>query len=551
MDKMKKWLNARRMGSMGSMDNLHNIRLLPETPLLPHRTESKTHFELTSLKVKQLLEKQRYHKVVETLRELPHDFILKCLESFPFKDLNSAVPESFAIWETLLTKLHNSEDGFIPYFPYAACDELVLQIAKLLQACEESLEKDPYLVQGCKRVLKKVYMQYNEVLEQLYKENDRVEHALYTLTLHLPLGTDCTAISLHQAITEEVRACLVDYSDALERLDELQENEVLSLSQALLENQSKKAVDYTRVMEFPLAPNPSLIQLHERLYFNQCVLATLQPTRRQDNLTQLLEIMNERVKGDKEVLAIFSGIRKRNKSVSDSEPVEPWLRKHQRAVECAISMLKTIEKELEITIKKSNSPVEENGPLIVPIQSQSCSDEDKSPPSVLRRHSAAILDEYLLEEGEKEETDEERKFSLPVSSSSQQRRARSVSPHKFLRTNGPVSGSMRSVDSSEGSSTNLANGRSPSIHDLHSTISKESQPAFAFTRAHSLKAQSRAVVAGKKKSAFTFLPSSLTNLASLSTSTGSESKKLKSKSLIRSGSGSLVPWERHVSEPFQ
>ena len=539
------WLAGRRMGST---DNLLSYKA--ESTILPYRPDSKTQFELTSLKIKQLLEKKKYPKVVELLREYPHDFILKCLESFPFKALNKAVPDTFPIWETLLTKLHNSEDGYIPQFPYAACDELVLQIARLMEMCEDNRHEDSQeLMQSCRRVLKKVYMQYNEVLEQLYKEYDKVEHALYTLSLHLPLGIDHTAVSLQQAIMEEVQACLVDYNDAIERLEEMTQNEVLSLNEALMERQTNGSENDFPTTDFPLAPNPNQVQLQERLYFNQCMLTTLQPSRRRGNLAELLEILSERIKGDKEVLAIFGNIRQNNESISDSEPVEPWLRRHQRAVEGVIAALKEIEKELEITLPKTDSETNleeihlriDEGPQIVPLNRHKSLDEERPLLEVRRVSGTVVVGEYLWED---EEGEAERELSPPT-----ERRPRSTSPHKILRTGGPVTGSMRSchsTHSSDGSSTNLISGASVSVHDLHTT--RETQPMLAFTRVQSLKTPpSRSVVAGKKKSGGIF-PSSFTNL---SRSSGNVSSKSKPKKLFRSGSGGHLPsWDRQVSNHY-
>ena len=560
MDKVKCWLNGARkgMGSMGNISFKHT-----DTQVCPQKTE----FEMTSMKFKYLLEKKRFQKVVDTLRDLPHNYILKCLQSFPFKALNHAVPESFPIWETLLTKLHNSEEGYIPQFPYAACDELVLQIAWLLEKSQTNPHKLNDLIQSCKRVLKRVYMQYNEVLKYLYKEHNKVEHALYTLSLHLPLGTDAhTAISLQQAIKEEVQACIDDYSDSIERLDEVLNNEVLSLSELLTadpasgtssEDENDRGL-IMKISEFPLAPNPNQVQLQERLYQNQCVLTNLQPSRRGDNLSELLEFLKERVRGDKEVLAIFGSIRRRNEAISDSEPVEPWLKKQQHAIECVIGTIKEIEKKLEIRVRKSDSPIpirsrtidshfsvpfSDDSPQIVPIaRPRSISLETAKSPAAIRRHSATITVNYSMEEESSNVRDQERSSRNHLIAPHTYRRPRSASPHKILSVSGgepPMrSGSSKSINSSNGSCTNLhvAVGTSSSVHDLHST--KDNQPTPAFTRVQSLKTnQSVQVVAGKRKK-FKLLPNSMNNLSSLHSGGNGGSKKSK-KGLFRSGSGGL------------
>lgn len=564
MEKMKKWFASARPRKAESVEGLNRINTTG-TPCEPH-LRIKTQYELTSIKIKQLIERKAYQKVVEILRELSHDFVLKCLESFPFKALNIAVPEAFPIWETLLTKLHNSELGYIPEIPYNACDELVLRIAWLLETWEDRPHDGQELKSSCRRVLKCVYMQYNGVLEKLYKEHDTVEHALYTLGLHLPLGTDPnTALTLQQAIQHEVKGCLVDFNDAIERLKDISEKEVLTLSEILLEDMKgdtsgEEGEDYglaMRKLEFPLAPNPNQVQLQERLYQNQCVQTCLQPSQRSGTLPELMEFLNERIRGDKEVLAVFGRIRQRNGGISDSEPIEPWLRRHQHSIECTIGLIKEIEKELEITIRKSDSPVQllsrpkesysssrlDDDPQIVPMDNlrpRSHSHEYEKSPSITRRHSAAILEQYSTEEQECQQPID--KNHLLVSQTNH--RPRSASPHKILRVNGgPPTRSLssKSVSSSNDSSLDITVHTSYSIHDLDST--KENTPLPAFTRVQSLKTNhSVQVVAGKRKNGKS--PGSWTNI---SISAGNVSGKKALKSLYRSRSGTNVTSEKLVS----
>ena len=558
------WFSSRHFGSS------EQLEIPPtETPVAVRRSNTKTEFELTSLRTKQLLEKGKFQRVVEMLRELSRDFLLKCLESFPFKALNKSIPESFPVWETLLMKLHNNEDGYIPQFPYAACDKLVLQIGRLLESIDESSRENADLVHACKRVLKKVYMQYNGVLEPLYKEHERTERALYSLSLHLPLGTDLTAVPLHVAIKGEVEGCLTDYQDAIERFEEISQKESLSLSQVLYDKQGGRE-NGMEMVEFH-APNPNQIQLQERLYFNQCIMRALQPKRRQDNLSQLLELLSKRILGDKEVIALFGDIRMRNECVSNAEPVEPWLRKHQKAVECSIAVLKEIEKELEINIPRTVSPTETvccelssslEEPEILPVSllSKKCILNDEqvhAKPFSFRRGSVVpVLGNIGEKEGEDDEIQkQERRYSGPP-----QHRSRSTSPNKFRRTNGinvtnriqgnvTENGSWKSLDSSRSSCRSLNGKRVSSIHDLNSTA--ERFPTLAFTRVQSLKASanhtitpngvqsSRTQVAGRRKSE--------AHINTLSTSTGNVDKPSKLKRLFRSGSGGLVTrWDTQV-----
>ncbi len=562
---MKKWF-GRRIGSTESLNRITS----PGIQSQPHLILSKTDYELMSIRIKQMLERKLFQKVIVTLREQPSAFILKCLESFPFRALNKAVPDTFPIWETLLTKLHNSEEGHIREFPYHACDELVLRIAWLIEMRDEKSQAGQELVVLCRRVLKCVYMQYDSVLENLYKEHDRVQHSLYTLGLHLPLGSDSrTALSLQHAIKKEITGCLVDLSDAKDRLEEIEEKEGLTLTEALQEDRKMELTSGSdedsgddgallmKYQDFPQPPNPNQVQLQERLYQNQCVRTCLQPSRRTGSLPELMELLNERIKGDKEVLAVFGRIRQRNGGITDGEPIDPWLRRHQRSIECTIGLIKDIEKDLEIRVLKSESPAQfqmrpspggvvDEDPHIVLARPRSRSYEHSPVP--LRRHSAAIV-----ESNSKWEEDEDTPTGLSKRTDKNRlsvtllgHRPRSTSLSKQRRVNGgpPVrSPSSKSTNSSSGSNSEII--ASSSIGDLNST---NKDTPLAFTRVQSLKTNySVQVVAGKRK--LSGKTRNSWNALSGSKSTGNVSSVKKQKSLFCSESDGIGPWERQVSVP--
>lgn len=588
MERVKKWLMSRKMGSTDAIfmkPGLENVSMDSQEPF-------QSDYELTSIKIKHLLERKLFQKVVDLLRELPRDYVLSCLESFPFITLNRAVPASFLIWETLLTKLKNSEEDYIPQFPYKSCDDLVMRVAWLLETKPPGMEE---LSHSCRRVLKCVFMQYNEVLEQLYKEHDRVDHALHTLCLHSPLGPG--GPSLEQAIKEEVQASLEDYTTALECLDDLRlhddhktqtgsdegvDGHKLSPGSGNGSNGSGvegEEGDLTsKQMGAVLAPNPTQVQLHERLYQNQRVFTALRPSRRCGTLSQLMDFLRERIHGDKEVIYLFGKIRNRDPTVGKCVPVQPWLRKYQHALDLAIGALKDIEKDLEITIPRVESPMQlctmgavtpagdDGGIQMVPTSSSRLRSRSNEYERLYHhRHSAApIMDYFVTMEEEKSQVARagpipRRNLSVPHT-----HRPRSASPHKLLCVNGngggvggevlsTRTGSMKSISSTsnDSSSTNLATGTSSSVHDLHST--RDYPPSLAFTRVQSLKTHNTVqVVAGKRKKGIGVLPNSFTNLTTTSISTGSmnghsSSGKKAKKNLFRFGSGELgQAWDRHM-----
>lgn len=306
------------------------------------RTNSKTEFEITSIIIRQYLEKKKYDKAIKMIRELSSIHILKCLESFPFSTLNHTVPHSFPIWESLFVKLHNSEEGgYIAQVPHTACHQLVTRIATILAYLEKHHEP-PQLYTQCKRVLKKVYMHYPDITQHLMRENEHLSRAIYTLTLHIPLGTDSLAVTLQQAIQDEVNASLIDLKDAIEHLEELP----LQMGPNTL---TRNGCHHSLTQR----------QIQERLYFNQCILHSVSPCRRKDYLSQLEEMLESRIQGDKDVLSLFACLRQQHEGLSDCEPVEPKLRHQHHSIECTIAVLQEIQNELAINSPPS-SPVRES-----------------------------------------------------------------------------------------------------------------------------------------------------------------------------------------------
>ena len=542
---------------MGSTDNLATRRTTSPNEGTGDGQTTPTQYGATSLKIRKLVDSKQYGGVVNIIRDNTSDYLSNCLSTFPFKSLNQGVPETLPIWETLLTKLHTNENGYIPCFPYAACDELVFQISYVLEVHKGNPDGDSNTITTCKRVLKKVYMLYGDILERLFEQHAKVERAIHSLSLHLPVGVDKSAVTLLTTIRKEVVACLQDYHEADDRLSELTKSEQVSLLD-ILEQGMEKNVDLPEIAAIPLDLTHSQclnqVQIQERLYFNQCVRAALQPNRRRENLAQLLEMLNDRISGDKEVLLLYGLVRQRYHQITDKEPVIVWLKKHQHALECTISVLKDIEKDLCINTKRSSG---DPPPPFVPVQVPSpCSTQTDTPHVTLlissdlrcapiqldansRRASVVSTDSEHWKEVEGERVEREKHHSLPVIG---RLRPRSASPLKLHRTNIPCNTSNHSIDSEEGVTSPKEEVTSPkeggaslndssfSIHDLRGSM--KDQPNLAFTRVQSL--NSRPMMAGLKKR-FGFLPGSVNNLPVAPQGSAKTKRKM-----FRSGSGGMV-----------
>jgi hypothetical protein len=331
-------------------------------------------YEVTSLKIKQLLEQQRFKECEELIKQKPHDYLTACLEKFPFMTMNRMVPDSLPVWEVLLSRLHTREDGYIPQFPYSSCDNLVIQIGRVLRRCDSNPQSTAELRLQCRRVLKKVYMLYEGVLEKACLFHERVSATLCALAKHRPLGLDSGAKSLQETIKSEIDASLQDFQEASQQLQEAMQSELMSLPEILQQGGESEGSNSSSLAELD-NKTCSMVQIQERLYFNQTVLRTVQPRKRKGNLSELSEMLLERINGDKDALHMIAQMRLDDPTITADEAVEPHLRDCQDQLDLVISMLKDIEHELQILPSKSPAVLD---PSDVHVLTVSCEENTHS-----------------------------------------------------------------------------------------------------------------------------------------------------------------------------
>ena len=373
---------------------------VPSSPPMPTRTLSP--YEVTSLKIKQLLEHRKFKECEDLIKQKPHDYLISCLEKFPFMTMNRLVPESLPVWEVLLSRLHTREDGYIPQFPYSACDNLVMQLGRALQKCDSSPQSTGDLRLQCRRVLKKVYMLYEGVLDKACLFHERVSGTLCSLAKHRPLGLDTRAKSLQETIKDEIDASLLDFQEASDQLQEAMEKELMSLPEMLQQNSESSESSSSSLADLD-GKTCSMLQIQERLYFNQTILRTVQPRKRKGNLSELSELLLERINGDKDALHLIAQMRMDDPDITADQAVEPHLRDCLYQLDLVISMLKDIEQELQINMTRSTVTLDHND-LHIPV---SC-EENGHPP----KH---IISSIFSDDGSDTEADHE---SRPRSSSS-------------------------------------------------------------------------------------------------------------------------------------
>lgn len=291
--------------------------------------------EATSEKIQLLLNNGEIRTAVTVLSTVQAEFLLKCLPTFPMKTMKRLLPKTLPVWEVLLDKINDIEDDSIPQSVYATYDSLILHCAhKMLHLHAAPKENVDAKLMSINQLLRKVYLQYPEVLERFVGQREQISSAMHCLMQHFPLQIETSMVSLQEAIRDEISSSILDFQESLKNLNSLSAQEKFS---EMLITRSQQGHDSS-----PPPTSINQLQMQERLYFNQAILRTIQPTRRNGNLAVLSEMLMHRIQGDKEVLSLFGNLRK-ELDISDDVPVEICLRQHQEALELVIISLRKIK----------------------------------------------------------------------------------------------------------------------------------------------------------------------------------------------------------------
>ena len=297
-------------------------------------------YEATSEKVQLLLNSGDIRTAVAVLSTMQAEYLLKCIPTFPMKTMKRLLPNSLPIWEVLLDKINDLEDDSIPQCVYTAYDSLVLHCAHKILHLEAA--PDNTELAAMNQLLRKVYLQYPEVIERFVGLREQAASAVHCLMQHFPLQLENAAVSLQEAIRDEVSSSVLDFQESLKNLNSLTAQEKFSFSEMMVGGQLPQGRDSSPPPTSPM----NQLQMQERLYFNQVVLRTIQPTRRNGNLAVLSEMLMHRIQGDKEVLSLFGNLRK-ELQVGDDVSVEVCLRQHQQALELVIITLRKIKLDVD------------------------------------------------------------------------------------------------------------------------------------------------------------------------------------------------------------
>ena len=300
-------------------------------------------YEATSEKIQLLLNIGDIRTAVAVLSTMQAEYLLKCIPTFPMKIMKRFLPKTLPVWEVVLDKINDLEDDSIPQYVYGAYDGLVLHCAyKILHLQAAPMENSTAELTAINQLLRKVYLQYPEVIERFLGLREQTGSAIHCLMQHFPLQLETAVVSLQEAIRDEISSSVLDFQESLKNLSSLTAQEKFSFPEMMMERQLPQERDSSPPPTSPL----SQIQMQERLYFNQAVLRTIQPTRRNGNLAVLSEMLMHRIQGDKEVLSLF-GILRKELEVGDDVSVEACLKQHQQALDLAIISLRKIKLDVD------------------------------------------------------------------------------------------------------------------------------------------------------------------------------------------------------------
>lgn len=300
-------------------------------------------YEATSEKIQLLLNIGDIRTAVAVLSTMQAEYLLKCMPTFPMRLMKRLLPKTLPVWEVLLDKINDIEDDSIPQCVYAAYDGLVLHCAhKMLHLQVALMENTSTELTAINQLLRKVYLQYPEVVERFVGLREQTSSAIHCLMQHFPLQLESAVVSLQEAIRNEVSSSILDFQESLKNLSSFAAQEKFSFPDMMMNGHLPQGSDSSPPPTSPM----NQIQMQERLYFNQAVLRTIQPTRRNGNLAVLSEMLMHRIQGDKEVLSLFGTLRK-ELEIGDNISVEVCLKQHQQALEMVIISLRRIKLDVD------------------------------------------------------------------------------------------------------------------------------------------------------------------------------------------------------------
>lgn len=298
--------------------------------------------DLALKRLDEMIEGRRYVQLVSHIHDIPDETLMEILDVLPYSKLAKGMPETVVALDALFSRLdrlktaHNRKVEF----PKVFCDQLIVQISILLEMGEN--EPDMYCqeLQVCRQTLTVIVQHYPELREKVDARCRQMAASVDSLAQHVRIGSDASALTLREAIREEVDNTVKDLKAASEKLDAV--SGISGAGDKATKPGSNRTLGKRKGSKPSIDPgelthqdNMAVSQRHiqDRLIRNQTLMSIVKPASRRGNLPALIDMLDERLRNDKDVLTSVTQIKSEVDAgiVSMEEPVVPVILQHIHA----------------------------------------------------------------------------------------------------------------------------------------------------------------------------------------------------------------------------
>ena len=308
-------------------------------------------------RIDEMLEGRKYVQLVSYVHDVSDDVLRQIVDRLPYRKLVRNMPETIVVVDALFSRIDQvkvttaTTSGFD--FPVAACEELAVQFAVLLDMGESEPELYEQEIQVCRRITATLHKNCPDLYNRLNARCKQMRNAYDSLSQHLPIGTEAQAVSLQEAIRDEISNSAKDFKTSLERVDasslKLKEfgDTMTRTGGSRTSRRSSRAVDVEATQKDITSYSQRHVQ--DRLIRNQTFYNFVKPGQRRGNLPALLDMLQQRVQNDKDVLTVVGQIKAEldGTGVSIEEPVAPIILRHVHAFELYLRLWNDVGVELE------------------------------------------------------------------------------------------------------------------------------------------------------------------------------------------------------------
>ena len=292
------------------------------------------------------LENRKYVQLVSYIHDIADETLTEILESLPYRNLVKGMPETIVAVDALFSRIDRlkSASNSKVEFPKSVCDELAVQMSVLLEMGENEPDMFAQEIHVSRQTLTVIIRHYPELRAKLDTRCKQMTLLVDSLAQHVRIGAEAHAPTLKEAIVEEVNKTLKDLKTSSDKLESFSVGDKInrpgssrSLGRRKTNKSSSSSSSSLSVESGEEAPQDDMAvsqrHIQDRLIRNQTLMSMVKPVNRRGNLPALIDMLDERLRNDKDVLAMMSQIKAEVEymGVSMDEPVGPVILRHVHA----------------------------------------------------------------------------------------------------------------------------------------------------------------------------------------------------------------------------